>query len=105
RIALWLGGTLLLPAASLAADKTGLVGSLPWSFRPLTQPAPPTVRNAGWARSDLDRFVLARQEAAKLSPNADADAATLLRRLSFDLTGLPPTPEEVARWERLGPSP
>ncbi len=67
-----------------------------WSFRPLARPAPPAVKNARWPANDLDRFVLARLEAANLSPAADADKRALLRRATFDLTGLPPTPEEIA---------
>jgi hypothetical protein len=66
-----------------------------WAFqRPVATAAPP-VRRADWPRSDIDRFLLAGMEAAGVSPVADADRATLIRRLSFDLTGLPPTPEEV----------
>jgi len=66
-----------------------------WAFqRPAAAPAP-AVRRADWPRSDIDRFLLAGMEAAGVSPIADADRATLIRRLSFDLTGLPPTPEEV----------
>ncbi len=66
-----------------------------WSFRPITQPTAPTVKDQAWPRSDLDRFVLAKLEAAKLQPVADADRLTLLRRLTFDLTGLPPTLAEM----------
>lgn len=82
-----------------AADKSAK-GSLPWSFRPVTNPRPPQVADAAWARDDLDRFILAKLDAAGLKPNADADAAQLIRRLSFDLTGLPPTVEELQRWEQ-----
>ncbi len=69
---------------------------LPWSFRPLVSPAVPVVKDSTWARQDLDRFVLAKLEAKGLRPNPDADRRTLLRRVSFDLTGLPPTQEELA---------
>jgi hypothetical protein len=54
------------------------------------------VRDAGWPRTDVDRFVLAKLESANLKPVGDADRAALLRRVTFDLVGLPPTPEEVA---------
>jgi transposase InsO family protein len=53
------------------------------------------VRNTCWARNPIDRFILARLEAEGLSPSPEADKATLLRRLSLDLTGLPPSVEEV----------
>ena len=66
-----------------------------WSFRPVGDPAPPSVMDESWARNDIDRFVLARMESAGLSPSGDADRLTLLRRLTFDLTGLPPTPREI----------
>jgi hypothetical protein len=66
-----------------------------WSFQPPKKSLPPSVKNEAWPRSAIDRFVLAQLEAKDLSPVADADARTLLRRVYFDLVGLPPTPEEV----------
>jgi hypothetical protein len=66
-----------------------------WSFRPPRKYPPPEVKRTYWPRSDIDRFLLARLEAAGLSPVADAERAVLLRRVTFDLLGLPPTPEEV----------
>jgi len=66
-----------------------------WAWRPLTDPKVPAVRGAAWPRDDIDRFLLAGLEAASLAPVADADKATLLRRVTFDLTGLPPTPAEL----------
>ena len=66
-----------------------------WSMRPVANPAAPTVRNSGWAWDPVDRFVLARAEAAGLTPVADATPATLIRRLFYDLTGLPPTLAQV----------
>ncbi len=74
---------------------TKSVKTLPWSYRPLTKPAVPEVKGAAWVRDDIDRFVLAGIESAKLQPNPDADRYTLLRRLAFDLTGLPPTEDEI----------
>ena len=67
-----------------------------WAFQAPQHPTPPPVRREGWPRSDLDRFVLARMEAEGLEPSPEADRATWLRRVSLDLTGLPPTPDEVA---------
>ncbi|MFM8292548.1 MAG: DUF1549 domain-containing protein [Planctomycetia bacterium] len=67
-----------------------------WSYRRLAPVAPPQVKAAGWARNDIDRFILARQEEAGIAPAPEAARATLARRVSFDLTGLPPTPEDLA---------
>src|SRR5262245_10926045 len=67
-----------------------------WAFRPVRDPVPPAVRDESWPASPLDRFILAGLEAAGLRPAPQADRRTLIRRLTFDLTGLPPTPEEVA---------
>ncbi|MDI1315172.1 DUF1549 domain-containing protein, partial [Prosthecobacter sp.] len=67
-----------------------------WSFRPLATPQLPAVQNATWPVNDIDRFVLAKLEAAKLKPAAAADKHALIRRATYDLIGLPPTPEEVA---------
>jgi hypothetical protein len=69
-----------------------------WSLQPLRRAAPPSVENTPRARSPIDRFLLARLEARGLSFSPEADKRTLLRRLSFDLIGLPPSPEEVSRF-------
>lgn len=66
-----------------------------WSFIPPTRPALPAVKDAGWVRTPIDRFILARLEREGLRPSAVADRVTLIRRLTLDLTGLPPTPAEV----------
>jgi mono/diheme cytochrome c family protein len=66
-----------------------------WSFRPLARPAIPPVKNVGWVRNPIDRFVLARLEEKGLSPTPEAHRRTLLRRLQFDLTGLPASVVEV----------
>jgi hypothetical protein len=69
-----------------------------WAFQPLQKASPPKVRDASWPRNDIDRFVLARLEALGLKPAPEAGRATLIRRLSLDLTGLPPSPEEVEQF-------
>ncbi|MDE2508420.1 MAG: DUF1549 domain-containing protein, partial [Planctomycetota bacterium] len=69
-----------------------------WSLQPVRDPAPPSVRDARWVRNDVDRFVLARLEASGLHPAPEADRRTLIRRLSFDLIGLPPEPDDVERF-------
>ena len=66
-----------------------------WAFRPVQEPPAPAVNDAAWARSPIDRFVLARLEEKGLRPAPSADKVTLIRRATFDLIGLPPTPEEV----------
>jgi hypothetical protein len=67
-----------------------------WAFQPPQATPAPKVKNSAWARTDIDRHILAGLEAKGLKPAADADKATLLRRVYFDLIGLPPAPEEVA---------
>jgi len=66
-----------------------------WSFRPLRQPSLPTVKENAWARTPIDRFVLAALESKGLAPAPQADTLTLIRRATFDLTGLPPSEDEV----------
>ena len=66
-----------------------------WAFRPPSRPAPPAVRDHARVRTPIDRFVLARLEAAGLGLSPEAGRAVLLRRATFDLLGLPPTPEEI----------
>jgi len=67
-----------------------------WALQPVASPAPPEVKHSERARGAIDRFILAKLEAEGLSPAPEADRRTLIRRITFDLTGLPPTPEEVA---------
>ena len=67
-----------------------------WAFVPPASQTPPDVQHTGWVRQPLDRFVLARLEKEGLDPSPEADKAALLRRVSLDLTGLPPTPGEEA---------
>jgi hypothetical protein len=66
-----------------------------WALQPLVRPKPPNVQNAAWLQNPIDAFVLARLEACGLTPSPPADARTLYRRMSFDLLGLPPSPEEL----------
>ncbi len=66
-----------------------------WAFTPLRPVEPPQVKNAAWVRNPIDQFVLARLESAGLEPAAEATGEVLARRLSFGLTGLPPTPEDI----------
>ena len=66
-----------------------------WSFKPVANPPVPDVRNPSWVRTPIDAFVLAKLEANGLQPAPPADKRTLIRRVTFDLVGLPPTPSEV----------
>jgi hypothetical protein len=88
---------LVLAAASLAAGADpsgGEAGREHWAFRPVVRPAVPQV-SLSPARNPIDNFILARLEKAGLKPSPEADRATLIRRLKFDLLGLPPSPEEI----------
>jgi hypothetical protein len=70
-----------------------------WAFAPVRKPRVPTVCLAGWARTPIDRFIQSKLESRGLAPSPPADRPTLIRRATFDLLGLPPTPEEMATFE------
>jgi hypothetical protein len=86
-----------------AAESSGGIAEKPitdadrnhWSFRPLTRPAVPKVNDSRWPRNAIDAFILARLEEKGLAPLPEADRVTLIRRLSIDLVGLPPTVQQV----------
>jgi mono/diheme cytochrome c family protein len=79
-------------ANTTVAQKTS---SNHWSFQPIQRPALPAVKAADWVRNPIDTFILARLESEGVAPSAEADKHTLIRRLSIDLIGLPPTPAEI----------
>ena len=81
--------------ASTASTESSGIKSDHWSFQPPKPPVPPAVENEAWVRNPIDRFVLARLEKEGLEPSPEADRRTLIRRLSLDLIGLPPTLEEI----------
>ena len=92
----WVGAGAPWPESSRPApDSKADAWRRHWASRPIGDPAPPAVRAAGWCRNPIDAFVLAGLEAAGLSPSPRADRRTLIRRATYDLTGLPPTPTEV----------
>lgn len=66
-----------------------------WALEPVKKPTPPAIRDTAWVRTEIDRFILARLDAQRLKPVADADRYALLRRVTLDLTGLLPTPQQV----------
>ena len=80
--------------------RDGAVWQKHWSFVAPRRPALPEVKQRRWPRNPIDHFILARLEQENLAPSPEADRAVLLRRLSFDLTGLPPTPEQIRAWSR-----
>jgi hypothetical protein len=97
-----IGFALLIPATLLmAADAIAPVERYTpaerkhWSFQPRKHPQPPQFANDPWVKSPIDAFILAGLKQAGLSPAPQADRRTLIRRVSFDLTGLPPTPVEI----------
>ncbi len=81
-------------APNYAADYDRIRKEL-WSWQPIKNTEPPAVKDAKWCKSDIDRFVLAKLDEKGMAPSAPADKLTLLRRATYDLTGLPPTPEEI----------
>jgi mono/diheme cytochrome c family protein len=94
----WVTAGAVWPAG--ATSPPASVGFTPeqkafWAFQPVKASSPPAVRTANWPTSPIDRFILARMEEKGLAPAPPADKRSLLRRVTFDLTGLPPTPEEV----------
>jgi len=92
----WVGAGAPWPAApGPAPDSRAEAWRRHWAFRPIGDPAPPAVRDGGWCRNPIDAFVLAGLEAAGLPPSPRAGRRTLIRRATYDLTGLPPTPGEV----------
>src|SRR5689334_25134216 len=102
-----------LTAALLATSTSSLIAANPadasaqnqksaeetwWSLKPLQKPAPPSISSGkykNWPRTPIDQFILAKLLQKGFQPSAQADKHTLLRRVYFDLTGLPPRPEEV----------
>lgn len=94
RIAKGIAAAILLLSCCSAAESAA--SSNHWAFLPPVRPAVPKVRQTGWMRNPVDAFVLARLERERVKPSPEADRATLLRRLSLDLIGLPPSPEDVA---------
>ncbi|HEY6225934.1 MAG TPA: DUF1549 domain-containing protein, partial [Verrucomicrobiae bacterium] len=70
-----------------------------WAFQPVKEPQIPAVKNVRWVQTPVDAFILAKLEAKRMHPSGKADKRTLIRRASFGLTGLPPTPEELREFE------
>ncbi|HEY7311603.1 MAG TPA: PSD1 and planctomycete cytochrome C domain-containing protein [Gemmataceae bacterium] len=90
----WIDAGASIPAGETTVQ-TGNERGKHWAFQPIRRPTEPAVKNADWCRNPIDRFILARLEKQGIAPSPEADRATLLRRVSLDLTGLPPTPKEI----------
>jgi hypothetical protein len=114
RIEQWIRMGAPAPAESfvvgVANPSDPVAGKSHWAFQPLARQLPPPVKDADWPRSAIDRFVLSRLEREELVPAPDADASDLVRRVSFQLTGLPPMREQIQTyladrgpdaWDRL----
>ena len=85
----------LLAGTVAHADKKNEPKPVPWSFKPLLVSAEPAVHDPAWPRTRTDRFLLNKMEAARMAPSSAATPRELLRRLFFDVIGLPPSPEEM----------
>jgi hypothetical protein len=104
RIGILLAAFLLVadagPAIEADQSATATDADRPWAFRPPVRPKLPRVQDQNWVRNPIDQFVLALLESKHLKPSPEADRTTLIRRLYFDMTGLPPSPEEVEAFVR-----
>jgi len=88
----WIDAGAVWPASAAAAAGAK---SKHWSFQPLVRTVPPSTRNQTWSRNEIDRYILARLEREDWEPSPEAAKSALIRRVSLDLTGLPPSPREV----------
>jgi cytochrome c553 len=100
----WVSKGAVWPDEKAAATVVGTTFDLAkrkadhWAWRPVHRPAVPAVKNSDWPRSSVDNFILARLEEKGFAPTPPTDRRTLLRRVTFDLTGLPPKPEEICQF-------
>ncbi len=102
-LAEWVGSGASMPAGAAASservpDKPNRSDASHWAFQPIANPNPPRITRNDWARNEIDHFIFARLESAGLQPSPSAERSTLIRRLSFNLRGLPPTPHEVQQF-------
>ncbi len=86
--------------ATFTRPSDPIAGKNHWAFQPLKKTGPPSVKDQQWPRSEIDRFILARLEQVQLKPATDATPVDLIRRLSFQLIGLPPSPAHLAAYEK-----
>ena len=97
-VAPWLASLAFLsvPVQLVQAEEVAQEEEALWAFQPLSNPNTPEVETEEWVRNPIDAFILSKLEKSGLEPTSEADRQTLIRRASFDLIGLPPTPDEVA---------
>ncbi len=91
RLRSWIDQGAKTPAAQAETRRR----STDWSFQPIRRPASPAVQNRSWIRNPIDAFVLSKLESGSIEPSVEASRSTLIRRVSLDLTGLPPSPAEI----------
>lgn len=91
----WLDSGAAWPESDLPPADMQTITKSHWAFQPLSDPTPPTVEDATWGQSPVDAFVFDQLQASGLQPSPATDRRTLIRRVTFDLTGLPPTPAQV----------
>ncbi len=95
----WIDGGAAVPQSSAAAPAKEVISDH-WAFRPILKPAPPAVSQPRWTRNPIDHFVLARLDREKITPSLEASKRTLIRRVALDLTGIPPSPEQIRAFEQ-----
>ncbi|HEY2249495.1 MAG TPA: PSD1 and planctomycete cytochrome C domain-containing protein [Planctomycetaceae bacterium] len=98
-LAQWVEMGLPWPSAAGKAGSSAEIAKTHWAFQPVRKPAIPATKDEAWPQTDIDRFILSKLESHGLAPAPAADRRTLLRRGTFDLIGLPPTPAEAAAFE------
>ncbi len=91
----WVATGAILPTNAVSNSNTGLEAKSKWAFSPPLDPKPPSIKNVRWPKQPWDRFVLAKLEKEGIKPASATDKRTLIRRATYDLIGLPPTPDEI----------
>ena len=87
--------TWVRSGAAFPENQAGSGDSVHWSLQPVMNPPAPKLKNDQWSQTDIDRFILEKLRTSSLTPSGDASKLRLIRRLTFDLTGLPPTEQEI----------
>ncbi|WP_417740345.1 PSD1 and planctomycete cytochrome C domain-containing protein [Rosistilla oblonga] len=94
----WIDSGAAWPESDAPSNDMADIAASHWAFQPLTSPTPPTPQNVDWGQTPVDAFIMRALEQQNLSPSPVADRRSLIRRATFDLTGLPPTAEQVQRF-------